>query len=165
MVLYGWKEIAQYMGCGVRTAQRRQQERLPVKRITAGPRAHVIALSEEIDAWLRNGGSPANVSLGFLNDLQRTRALRSELRRETEKLRLRMRLLRQGLATLRVRGDASWRLFADRITLPRLQSRSRSSDRMSSRPEHLQTLGAAATSSSAVPPPGQNHNGFNRLTK
>jgi hypothetical protein len=151
MVLCGWKEIAQYMHCGVRTAQRRQQERLPVKRITDGPRAHVVAFSDEIDLWLRNGGSRAAMRFDFLDGLRRTRALRSELRRETEILRLRMRILRQGLATLRIRKEASTQLLADSVALPKQQSPFQSRDLLSSSRVHPQSPGAAAKSSLGKP--------------
>ena len=51
--LSGWKEIANYMGLGVRTVQRyRQQLGLPVRRSAGKPRCLVIATKEELDAWV-----------------------------------------------------------------------------------------------------------------
>jgi hypothetical protein len=52
-VLTSWKEIAGYMGCGVRTIQRyERQYRLPVRRLTGKARGAVFAIPSEIDAWL-----------------------------------------------------------------------------------------------------------------
>jgi len=52
-VLNSWKEIAQYLGRGVRTIQRYEQEfNLPVRRIAGRRRTAVIAFSDEIDSWL-----------------------------------------------------------------------------------------------------------------
>ena len=49
-----WKEIAQYLGKGVRTAQRWEQESgLPVHRLPlSGGKGAVIARPHELDAWL-----------------------------------------------------------------------------------------------------------------
>src|SRR5579872_3757699 len=52
-VLNSWKEIAQYMGLGVRTVQRYEAELgLPVRRPGGKDRGSVMALSGEIDRWL-----------------------------------------------------------------------------------------------------------------
>jgi hypothetical protein len=55
-ILKSWKEIAAYLGVGIRTAQRWSQERgLPVRRPGAGrERSAVLALPAEIDRWLRD---------------------------------------------------------------------------------------------------------------
>jgi predicted DNA-binding transcriptional regulator AlpA len=51
-ILHSWKEIASYVGRGVRTIQRYEvQLGLPVHRL-AGSRSAVMAFSDEIDAWL-----------------------------------------------------------------------------------------------------------------
>jgi hypothetical protein len=53
-ILNGWKEIADYLHCGVRTVQRWEETGLPIRREnTKGGRKGVIALRGEIDAWLR----------------------------------------------------------------------------------------------------------------
>jgi hypothetical protein len=49
--LNGWKEIARYMGRGVRTVQRWEAYGLPVRRVN-GSRGAVISTRSEIDAWL-----------------------------------------------------------------------------------------------------------------
>lgn len=56
MILHGWKDIAKYLRCGVRTVQRWEKLGMPVRRPSG--HASVVAISEEIDVWLRHG-SPA----------------------------------------------------------------------------------------------------------
>lgn len=52
-VLNSWKEIAAYMGRGVRTVQRWEQELgLPVRRPRGKERSAVIALKADLDRWL-----------------------------------------------------------------------------------------------------------------
>jgi len=52
-VLNSWKEIAQYMGLGIRTVQRYEVDLgLPVRRPGGKQRGSVMALSSEIDHWL-----------------------------------------------------------------------------------------------------------------
>ena len=53
MVLSGWKEVSDYLRCGVRTVQRWEKNALPVHRPLPGKRSHVIAYSEELDWWVR----------------------------------------------------------------------------------------------------------------
>lgn len=53
MILSGWKEIAAYMHCGIRSAQRWERDGLPVHRLIAARRSAVIARSEELDRWIR----------------------------------------------------------------------------------------------------------------
>lgn len=82
MILRGWKAIAQYMHCGIRSAQRYQSIGLPVKRLLWGNRARVVADSEEIDRWVHGGkdlDTPSNVT--------RNRELQAQVRRFSENLR------------------------------------------------------------------------------
>jgi hypothetical protein len=52
-ILNSWKEIASYMGRGVRTVQRWEQELgLPVRRPRGQSRSAVIALAGDLDEWL-----------------------------------------------------------------------------------------------------------------
>jgi len=54
-VLNSWKEIANYLGRGVRTVQRWERDLgLPVRRPRARSRSAVVAISDEIDVWLRS---------------------------------------------------------------------------------------------------------------
>src|SRR5215467_5605321 len=60
-VLNSWKEIATYVGRGVRTVQRWERElNLPVRRPRGKHRSAVIALKEDIDIWLRTPHSELN---------------------------------------------------------------------------------------------------------
>jgi predicted DNA-binding transcriptional regulator AlpA len=52
-VLTSWKEIAAYLGKGVRTVQRWETELgLPIRRPNPGDRRIVLAIPSEIDAWI-----------------------------------------------------------------------------------------------------------------
>lgn len=54
VVLNSWKEIATYLGRGVRTVQRYERDLgLPVRRPRGKSRSAVIAMPEDLDAWLR----------------------------------------------------------------------------------------------------------------
>ncbi len=52
-ILSGWKEIASYIGRGVRTLQRYESQLgLPVRRPAGKDRSSVMAFSDELDQWL-----------------------------------------------------------------------------------------------------------------
>lgn len=52
-VLTSWKEVASYMGKGVRTVQRWEKfNRLPVRRL--GGTSKIIVYRDELDSWLRS---------------------------------------------------------------------------------------------------------------
>lgn len=54
-VLNSWKDIANYLGKGVRTVQRYESQfGLPIRRPAGKNRSSVIALADEIDAWLNH---------------------------------------------------------------------------------------------------------------
>ncbi len=57
MVISSWKQIAKYLNCGVRTAQRwARSNGLPVhRRVQPNKRGPVLALSEDLDAWVQKG--------------------------------------------------------------------------------------------------------------
>ena len=102
MILTGWKQIAQHLGCGVRTAQRWQREGLPVKRITKSSRAPVIADSEQLNAWmLRDHVIRSARSPDLFASINRARELRTEARRTKEALHVTMAALRKELASSR----------------------------------------------------------------
>jgi hypothetical protein len=55
-VLSSWKEIASYLGKGVRTVQRWETGMgLPVRRPRPKSSGVVLAFSDELDDWLRGG--------------------------------------------------------------------------------------------------------------
>jgi len=62
-VLHSWKDIATYLGRGVRTIQRYEvQFDLPVRRPAGASRSAVLAFSDELDAWLNRAPKRADVS-------------------------------------------------------------------------------------------------------
>jgi hypothetical protein len=62
-LLNSWKEIAAYVGRGIRTVQRYELELgLPVRRPTGTSRSSVIAFSDELDAWLSSAPVRANIA-------------------------------------------------------------------------------------------------------
>jgi hypothetical protein len=108
-VLTSWKEIAAYLGKGVRTVQRWEAEmRLPVRR--PGPERHiVIAFPAELDEWVRqgavgrngNGNGPSLLKphQGLTQQFDRHLATTAEL----ERLRERMLMMMQRLVENRQR--------------------------------------------------------------
>lgn len=104
--LSGWKEIANYLGKGVRTVQRYERELgLPVRRPAGRPTGSVVATKAELDAWVtaspireafqltkveaRATGMTESIHKG-LAEMTRLReqmmSLRNELRRSVEML-------------------------------------------------------------------------------
>ena len=56
--LNSWKEIATFLGRGVRTVQRWERElQLPIHRIGNGPRSSVYALIPELNFWITTSGA------------------------------------------------------------------------------------------------------------
>lgn len=54
-ILNSWKEIATYMGRGVRTVQRYEHDfGLPVRRLGGKLGRAVVALPQDLDAWLHS---------------------------------------------------------------------------------------------------------------
>jgi hypothetical protein len=86
-VLNSWKEIASYMGRGVRTVQRWEQDLcLPVHRPKGTNRSAVVAFPEELDQWLhqtplrdRASGNGSNQESGMSEGLQSDEAVPSEV--------------------------------------------------------------------------------------
>lgn len=61
-VLNSWKEVAVYLGRGVRTVQRWEQELgLPVRRPRGKTRSAVIAFRNELDQWLQH--TPTEIAI------------------------------------------------------------------------------------------------------
>ena len=100
MVLSGWKEIAQYLSCGVRTAQRWEKKGLPVLRPAPGKRSHVVVDSVRLDAWLSRGIFLRTSRKDRLETIQRTRELRAEVQQARLDLHLKMTALRHEVAGL-----------------------------------------------------------------
>jgi len=95
IVLNSWKEIASHVGRGVRTVQRWERDLgMPVRRPRAKSRSAVIAMSDEIDAWLRSAptgeltgrsDSKTSEAVAFLH---REMASHAELRNRCFELRI-----------------------------------------------------------------------------
>ena len=57
-MLSGWKDIANYMGKGVRTVQRYEHDLgLPVRRLSGRPVGAVIATKSDLDSWVRSSAT------------------------------------------------------------------------------------------------------------
>jgi len=83
-ILTSWKEIAAYLGKGVRTVQRWELElALPVRR----PRANhtVIAVPKEIDEWIQSQTSQRHLDREI--EIEYLRSRLKFLEAEVEKLR------------------------------------------------------------------------------
>jgi hypothetical protein len=80
-VMTSWKELAQYLGKGVRTVQRwENQFGLPVRRRnTTLSKCSIFALPEEIDAWIRQN-QPREGRAAFQQELARLRQENLDLR-------------------------------------------------------------------------------------
>lgn len=95
-ILNSWKEIATYLGRGVRTIQRYEEKLgLPIHRPAASPRSAVFALADELEDWLRNSpsrnGTHSNSANGFstvlnIEEIQFEDDLRSELARVKQEM-------------------------------------------------------------------------------
>src|SRR6267378_5039745 len=60
--LDSWKEIAAYLGRGITTAQRwEQDEALPVKRLPHAKKGSVFAFKSELDAWRAARAQPGQL--------------------------------------------------------------------------------------------------------
>lgn len=101
--LTSWKEIAQYLGKGIRTVQRWEQNMgLPVRRPRERERGIVLATTDALDGWLNT-----TFAAGGENELQRLRDQIANLRNENEVLR----------AQLKVQNATTTRLVVPGISL------------------------------------------------
>ena len=96
-ILNSWKEIATYLGRGVRTIQRYEEELgLPIHRPAARERSAVVAFADELEWWLRNtprrNGKRSNPTNGNsstvieLQEIQFKNDLRSQLERAKQEM-------------------------------------------------------------------------------
>jgi hypothetical protein len=113
-ILSGWKEIANYMGKGVRTVQRYERLfGLPVRRPAGKACGSVVATKAEIDAWV--GASPIREGLQLVrpatefsattwSNVQAGLAKMRELAQQMQELRTELRssviLLRQTISNV-----------------------------------------------------------------
>jgi uncharacterized protein YhaN len=114
-VLSGWKDIANYLGKGVRTVQRYERElNLPVRRPSRKSKGSVITTRSELDAWVAGcqlshrpqhadttsvlvACSSLKQRLAEMDQLAtRMKKLRSEVRTSSEMLRETIRRIHEG---------------------------------------------------------------------
>jgi hypothetical protein len=116
-VLSGWKDIANYLGKGVRTVQRYEQElALPVRRPAGRSAGSVVATKTELDAWIC--ASPiretfdrtkppavsqcANSAAALKEGIAEMKRLRDEMLALRSKLKSELYALRNNVGNLRV---------------------------------------------------------------
>jgi CheY-like chemotaxis protein len=89
VILKSWKEIANHLHCGVRTAQRWEKELgLPIRRPAAPDGNIVLAFTEEMDEWVGTG-----TTVLAIDDARANLSRQAELRQELSELRARQRQL------------------------------------------------------------------------
>jgi hypothetical protein len=109
-ILSGWKEIANYLGKGVRTVQRYEGEMgLPVRRPARKARGSVIATVEELDAWVTASPIRENYHLKSTaaNGVDTYTAIRSGIEE--------MRRLREQMTDLRSEVRSSLHLLGNSV--------------------------------------------------
>jgi hypothetical protein len=83
-ILSGWKNIANYMGMGVRTVQRYERDLgLPVRRVSGHSTGAVIATKSDLDSWVRSSATvqeSINRAQKALNVAQESRNVAQESR-------------------------------------------------------------------------------------
>jgi hypothetical protein len=97
-LLSGWKEIADHLHLGVRTAQRWERLGLPVRRVSDSPCSPVVALPDELELWARTRDVKADAALLASNRLLVARL--TELRDTQNRTRRKTRKLLAQLACL-----------------------------------------------------------------
>jgi hypothetical protein len=120
--LSGWKEIANYLGKGVRTVQRYEREMgLPVRRPAGKPRGSVMVTRAEIDAWVAaspireafqltrsEASSSASVNDAIKSGIQEMNRLRDQMLALRRELRTSVDLLHASVEGVRGSVDKAW---------------------------------------------------------
>ena len=116
-ILNSWKEIAGYMGRGLRTVQRWEHDlALPVRRPRGKSRSAVLAIRKELDEWIacrpqtlpedNHGFSvlkhSASAALNVQESIQKSRLLWSEARERRRELSVALQTLVKSLDQLGV---------------------------------------------------------------
>lgn len=111
-ILSGWKEIARYLGRGVRTVQRYEHELgLPTRRISGHRSGSVMATKSDLDSWVNSRPivqssdtqQTAQIHLGsaLRNSLRERSRLHSEMMTLRKELKENIREIRQEILRLR----------------------------------------------------------------
>lgn len=109
MILNGWKEIARYLGRGVRTVQRWEEFGLPIRRPNGSRRSEVVAASEELDAWVQHcktHGAERNRTSELTQARENTARLLAELRQRQALLQTQIGEIRGQIKAQRERLNA-----------------------------------------------------------
>jgi hypothetical protein len=86
-ILSGWKDIANYMGKGVRTVQRYERELgLPVRRPSGRTKGSVLATKPELDVWIHAAFHPQPSEEKPVLNLENLKSQASELTALLEQL-------------------------------------------------------------------------------
>jgi hypothetical protein len=105
-VLTSWKEIAAYLGKGVRTVQRWEEElRLPVRRPYGLDKHVVVALPEELDKWVHErlkprGDRPDNARALRNSQVDRLHRLLQVMHQRTAILQKNVEMLQKSAAEM-----------------------------------------------------------------
>jgi hypothetical protein len=86
-ILNGWKEIGECLNLTSRTAQRWERLGLPVRRVSNSSRSPIVALSDDIEAWVRERRTGHALSPQPQTDHAAFRAARDETRRLVQELK------------------------------------------------------------------------------
>ncbi len=114
-ILSGWKEIAKYLGKGVRTVQRYEGDlRLPVRRPAGRARGSVVATKAELDAWV----SASPIREEFQPTLKADPCCAVSMAAVRQGIS-EMRVLREQMRGLRVEMRISISLLAERVQVLR----------------------------------------------
>ena len=113
-VLSGWKDIAHYLGRGVRTVQRYERELgLPVRRPSGHPAGAVLAVKSELDSWVKLAPGaaassdasqrPSQVYLSseLAKRLQERAHLHAQMMTLRKEMKANIRTLRESIAKVR----------------------------------------------------------------
>jgi len=114
--LFGWKDIANHLGMGVRTVQRYERlHGLPVRRPAGKQTGAVVATKVELDAWVsaspireafhltRVATFPEDTADAIQKNMAKMGRLRDEMKSLRDEVRGSVRLLRASIQS--VRGD------------------------------------------------------------
>jgi hypothetical protein len=124
--LSGWKEIANYLGKGVRTVQRYEREMaLPVRRPAGKPRGSVMVTRAEIDAWVAaspireafqltrsEASSSASVDDAIKSGVREMNRLRAQMAALRGELRTSVNLLHASVEDVRGSVNKAWTSYS-----------------------------------------------------
>ena len=130
-ILSGWKDIASYLGKGVRTVQRYERYMgLPVRRCAGTPKGSVIATKAELDAWVSASpireafhltrampDVPDSTATAIKNGIERMGRLRDEMGALQSELVGSVSLLRNSVRSLRADYGAGARPLRNLLTI------------------------------------------------